>query len=85
MEFSRQEYWSGLPFSSPEALPDSGTEPGSPVLQAGSLWSEPPGKAHIIYPRYDIKKMAFSLSGLPPQTYNPSVVRRIYHTSSNRG
>ena len=29
MEFSRQEYWSGLPFSSPEDLPDPGTEPGS--------------------------------------------------------
>ena len=30
--FSRQEYWSGLPFPSPEDLPDPGTEPGSPAL-----------------------------------------------------
>ena len=37
MEFSRQEYWSGLPFSSPEDLPDPGIEPGSPVLQGDSL------------------------------------------------
>ena len=34
MEFSRQEYWSGLPFPSPEDLPDPGIEPGSPALQA---------------------------------------------------
>ena len=43
MEFSRQEYWSGLPFPSPGDLPDAGTEPGSPALQIGSLPSEPPG------------------------------------------
>ena len=40
MEFSRQEYWSGLPFPSPGDLPDPGIEPGSPALQAGSLPSE---------------------------------------------
>ena len=44
MEFSRQEYWSGLPFPSPGDLPDSGIEPGSPTLQADALPSEPPGK-----------------------------------------
>ena len=44
MEFSRQEYWSGLPFPSPGHLPDSGIEPGSPALQADALLSEPPGK-----------------------------------------
>ena len=32
MEFSRQEYWSGLPFPSPGYLPDAGIEPGSPAL-----------------------------------------------------
>ena len=42
MEFSRQEYWSGLPFPSPEDLPDPGIEPRSPILQADSLPSEPP-------------------------------------------
>ena len=42
--FSKQEYRSGLPFSSPRDLPDPGIEPGSPVLQADSLPSEPPGK-----------------------------------------
>ena len=44
MEFSRQEYWSGLPFPSPGDLPDSGTEPGSPALWSDTSPSEPPGK-----------------------------------------
>ena len=44
MGFSRQEYWSGLPFPSPGDLPDPGIEPGSPTLQADALPSEPPGK-----------------------------------------
>ena len=42
MGFSRQEYWSGLPFSSPGNLPDPGIKPMSPVLQADTLTSEPP-------------------------------------------
>ena len=37
MEFSRQEYWSGLPFPSPGDLHNPGIEPGSPALQADSL------------------------------------------------
>ena len=45
MKFSRQEYWSGLPFPSPGDLPDAGTEPGSPALQADSLLTEPQGRA----------------------------------------
>ena len=44
--FSRQEYWSGLPFPSPGDLLDPGIEPGSPALQADSLLSEPPGKPY---------------------------------------
>ena len=44
MEFSRQEYWSRLPFPSPGDLPDPGIEPGSPALQADSLPSETPEK-----------------------------------------
>ena len=45
MEFSRQEYWSGLLFPSPGDLPDPGTEPTFPALQADSLPSELPGKS----------------------------------------
>ena len=37
MGFSRQEYWSGLPFPSPGDLPNPGIEPGSPALQADAL------------------------------------------------
>ena len=48
MGFSRQEYWSGLPFPSPGDLPDPGIKPGSPALQADSLPSEPPGKSRSI-------------------------------------
>ena len=44
MGFSRQEYWSGLPFPSPGDLPDPGIELWSHALQADALTSEPPGK-----------------------------------------
>ena len=42
--FSEQEYWSGLPFSSPGDLPDPGVKPGSPALQADNLLTELRGK-----------------------------------------
>ena len=45
-EIPQQEYWSGLPFSSPGGLPDPGIKPGSPALQADSLPSEPPGNPY---------------------------------------
>ena len=48
MGFSRQEYWSGLPFSSPGDLPDPGIEPMAPAmapaLQMDSLTAKPVGK-----------------------------------------
>ena len=47
MEFSRQEYWSGLPFPSPADLPDPAIKTQSPALQMDSLPSEPPGKPHV--------------------------------------
>ena len=50
MEFSRQEYWSGLPFPSPGDLPNPGNKPRSPALQADTLPSELPGKPiHYAY------------------------------------
>ena len=45
MEFSRQEYWSGLSSPSPGNLPNPGIEPGSLALQEDSLPSEPTGEA----------------------------------------
>jgi len=49
MEFSRQEYGSRLPFSSPRDLPDARFKPDSPALQAASLPSEPPEKPTYHY------------------------------------
>ena len=60
MGFSRQEYWSGLPFPSPGDLPDPGIEPRSPTLQADALTSEPPGKP-IGIERYNRLKKKLTL------------------------
>ena len=49
LEFSRQEYWSGLPFPFPGDLLDPGIKHESPALQADSLLSEPPMKATGIH------------------------------------
>ena len=49
MEFSRQEYWSGLPVPSPQNIPNPGIKPRSSTLQADSLPSEPPGKPMCIH------------------------------------
>ena len=54
MEFSRQEYGSGLPFPSPGDLPNPGIEPRSPTLQMNSLPAEPQGKPSGI----EIKKLS---------------------------
>ena len=68
MEFSRQEYWSGLPFPSPGDFPKPGIELRSPALQADSLLSEPPGKpVHqdvcpricVFYPNKQFQKGVF--------------------------
>ena len=53
MEFSRQEYWSGLLFPSPRDLPDTGVELESTTSQVDSLPSEPPGKP-IVFPKWQI-------------------------------
>ena len=68
MEFSRQEYWSGLPFPSPGHLPNPGIKSGSPTLQVGSLQSESPKRALYIpfFENHHNKLMSFcSLSEYP--------------------
>ena len=60
MGFSRQEYWSALPFTSPGDLPDLGTEPRSPALQADSLLSELPGKPYCIYKNTSLHHISLS-------------------------
>ena len=60
MGFSGQEYWSGLPFPSPEYLPDPGIKARSPALQADSLLFEPRGKPHTFsYGNIKLQKCFF--------------------------
>ena len=47
MGFSKEEYWSGLPFPSPGDFPNPGIEPGSPALQADTLSSGPQGSSPL--------------------------------------
>ena len=49
MGFSREEYWSGLPFPSPGNLPDPEIEPTSPALAGGFFTTEPSGKPFNTY------------------------------------
>ena len=61
MEFSRQEYWSGLPFPSPGDLPDPGIEPASVAQQVDSLQSEPPRKPwNLILKSLNTAEVVFS-------------------------
>ena len=64
MEFSRPQYWNGLPFPSPGDLPNPGIKPGSPALQADSLPAEPPGK-----PKQGIKSYENNLHKLKLMFY----------------
>ena len=73
MGFSRQEYWSGLPFPSPGDLPDPGIEPRSPAFQADALPSEPPGK-----PGQSRLTLNVPSPGLPP------LVNSILHLWASR-
>ena len=58
-EFSRQQYWGGLPFPSPGDFPNPGIEPGSPALQADSLPSEPPRQCPQSCKSRDPRDMVF--------------------------
>ena len=86
MGFSRQEHWTGLPFPSPEDLPNPGIEPRFPALQADSLPSEPPGKPQVN------KKVSFAnykhiMPTLPIQLYfhNGNCILISYFSSFNKG
>ena len=64
--FSRQEYWSELPFPSPGDLLDPGIKPMSPALQADSLPSEPPGKSMChIHDRISVYELRTHWNGIP--------------------
>ena len=65
MRFSRQEYWSGLPFPSPEELPNLGIEPLSPVSQADSLPLELQGSltCRVHHARLDEAQAGIKIAG----------------------
>ena len=68
-EFSRQGYWSGLPFSPPGDLLDLGIEPsspGSPALAGGFFTTEPPGKAMFRYAHAISRDRKFRVSLTSP-------------------
>ena len=75
MGFSRQEYWSGLPFPSPGDLPNPGIEPESHALQADILPSELPGKP------MNQKDLSYGLAILLLGTYPKEVKTQIYEYS----
>ena len=62
MEFSWQEYWSGLPFPSPGNLPHLGIKPGYPALQAYSSLCKPLGKPEDILPVWENERKSESES-----------------------
>ena len=54
MGFSRQEYWSGMPFPSPRDLPDPGIKPAPLATAGGFFTTEPPGKPHM--PSFEMRE-----------------------------
>ena len=86
--FSRQEYWSGLPFPSPGDLPDSGIEPGSPALQADSLPTGLPGKPGKLRLAFNQKanlKILLSRAGVVPFCPRRTDVKGSSHRSGHAG
>ena len=67
--FSKQEYWSGLPFPSPGDLPNPGMKPRSPALQADSLPTEPPGKPVFPETTLSLGFKCMSLNAYFPQPF----------------
>ena len=80
MEFSRQEYWSGLSFTSPGDLPEPGIEPRSPALQADSLPSELLGK--VLWSLWDVAKLP-TVSGGQTQVFLTADHRTLKSFSDN--
>ena len=81
MGFSRQKYWSVLPFLSPGDLPDPGIKPRFPALQADSLLSEPPGKPS--FPHTLIKSMGKTLINVSGHRVGHDLVTEHAHTHTH--
>ena len=87
VEFSRQEYWSGLPFPSPGDLPDPGIEAGPPTLQAEALPSEPPRKPinWVFLPHSVLNSAAVGVNGSKVcKTINKSIQRKYKELQESR-
>ena len=80
MGFSRQEYWSGLPFPSPGDLPNPGTEPGSPTLQADALPFEPPGT-----PRWALNQLNEGEKNVEEKTESRILFHKVLHLKCSDG
>ena len=80
MGFSRQEYWSGLPFSFPGDLPNSEIKPGSPALQADSLPTELQGKSQntLMKSKTEKKKKRTPVLDCYTRFIREVVVRAVY-------
>ena len=83
MGFSRQEYWSGLPFPSPEDLPHLGIKPRSPTLQADALPSEPPRKPDIYIIYIYNNSIIFIKMGDPTVIKNNCTLTYLVYTDFN--
>ena len=83
LEFSRPEYWSGLPFPSPGDLPNPGIEPRSPTLQADSSPAEPQGKPE----NTGVGSLSFLQRIFPTQGSNLGLLhcRQILYCLSHQG
>ena len=82
MEFSRQEYWSGLPFPSPGDLPDTGIEPGSPTRPFPTQgWSPglPHGRQTLLDPGMEPGSPTRQADALPPEPAGKPRVREGEH------
>ena len=76
MGFSRQEYWSGLPFPPPGDFPNPGTEPRSPASQADSLKSEPLGKSRSLHSHFTVTLLERSWPSAGRNTTVPGLQSR---------
>ena len=77
MEFSRQEYWSELPFRYPADLPDPGIEPKSlesPALAGGFFTSAPPGKPILFITSHILRVTKSSLTSFTSHFYGKKLI-----------